>query len=79
MKQTDRLKKEKSPTVKTAILANTKKADPKKAIKKEEVPIPKSNSPITQHSASLPGTQNWSLESPQGPNPQSSSIRWRLP
>lgn len=47
MKQTDRLKKEKSPTVKTAILANTKKAEPKKTLKKEDVPIPKSTPNIT--------------------------------
>jgi len=42
MKQTERLKKEKSPALKTAIL-NAKKPDPKKPPKKEEVLIPKSN------------------------------------
>lgn len=47
MKQTDRLKKEKSPTVKAVILANAKKADPKKTLKKEDLPIPKSNLHIT--------------------------------
>jgi hypothetical protein len=35
MKQTDRLKKEKSPTVKTAILANSKKVEPKKPLLKK--------------------------------------------
>lgn len=48
MKQTDRLKKEKSPTVKTQIMANSKKAEPKKALpKKEETNIPKSSFFIT--------------------------------
>lgn len=48
MKQTDRLKKEKSPTVKTQIMANSKKADPKKVLpKKEEANIPKSTFFIT--------------------------------
>ncbi len=58
MKQTDRLKKEKSPTVKAVILANAKKADPKKTLKKEDLPIPKSNLHITQHSALPPDTLN---------------------
>lgn len=48
MKQTDRLKKEKSPTVKTQIMANSKKADSKKVLpKKEETNIPKSTSFVT--------------------------------
>lgn len=57
MKQTERLKKEKSPTVKTAILANPKKLE-KKPIKKEEALIPKSNQSLTQPSALLTDITN---------------------
>jgi hypothetical protein len=42
MKQTDRLKKEKSPTVKTQILPNNKKPEGKKPLRKEETNMPKS-------------------------------------
>lgn len=48
MKQTDRLKKEKSPTVKTQIMGNSKKVEPRKVLpKKEETNIPKSSFFIT--------------------------------
>jgi hypothetical protein len=76
MKQTDRLKKEKSPTVKTTILANTKKTEPKKTLKKEDVPIPKSTPNITQPLALPLDTPSSLLESPRAPNHQSSSIQW---
>lgn len=59
MKQTDRLKKEKSPTVKTQIMANSKKAEPKKVLpKKEETNIPKSTSFITFS----PQLRQWTLQ-----------------
>jgi hypothetical protein len=77
MKQTDRLKKEKSPALKTAIL-NAKKPDPKKPTKKEEVPIPKSTHKLIQLSVLPPDTANWSQESPQERNHRSNSTR-RLP
>lgn len=59
MKQTDRLKKEKSPTVKTQIMANSKKAEPKKVLpKKEEPNIPKSSFFITFS----PQLRQWTLQ-----------------
>jgi hypothetical protein len=59
MKQTDRLKKEKSPTVKTQIL-NPKKEQKKGPLRKEETNIPKSTCLPTQRSASRPlATRRW--------------------
>lgn len=72
MKTIDKLKKDKSPTVK--LIHPLKKTESKKTInKKEETTLPKSTTINTQHSASPMETPRSPPESTQAPNPPKSS------